>query len=148
MFSNTHGWGEAFNFVSRWYDHHQGSVIWAPQWQLPDMFCNCRDQPNYSVADQGVILMVRSLTLNWKQVINYVFWNHNVSASSSGELITWSLYAIHQSGLIVKCTVMYQESSHWKWLMFYHFCKFQTKNCLFFFSARPFENTKFHVCTG
>lgn len=69
-----------------------------------------------TIADQGVVLMIRGLTSHWKQVIGFVICCHGLSASTLRDLISSAITAVNQTGLIVKAIIMDQESTHTKWM--------------------------------
>lgn len=68
------------------------------------------------VADQCIILMVRGLTLKWKQIIGYYVTKHSVESKLLDCIINDALQAVESVGLTVDVIVMDQESSQWKWI--------------------------------
>lgn len=66
--------------------------------------------------DQGVVLMFSSLMSCWKQVIRYFVCCHWLSAGTLDAVISVAVAAVHQVGLVVKISVMDQETTDIKWI--------------------------------
>lgn len=65
------------------YRQHSDSIIGYAD-------CGSFDTSHSSaVADQGVLLVVRGLTLRWKQIIGYVLIRHNLEFTKLGCLICY-----------------------------------------------------------
>lgn len=88
--------------------------------QSSDTVTGFVDCSNYhhgtQVANQGVLLMIRSLSQKWKQIIGYVICYHNLPSGSLGCLIQDAMEAVEKAGLTIKVITMDQESSQWKWV--------------------------------
>ena len=69
-----------------------------------------------TVANQGILLMVRGLTLKWKQIIGFFISKHNLNTSVLGQIISDAVSELKQIGFYVDGIVMDQESSQWKWV--------------------------------
>lgn len=69
---------------------------------------------NMHIADQALVLMVRGLTLRWKQVIGYHALKHSISATVLQFIIKQAVDDLAQAGLFVDANAMDQESSQWK----------------------------------
>ncbi|GFN93250.1 transposable element p transposase [Plakobranchus ocellatus] len=67
-------------------------------------------------ADQGVVLMIRGLTLRWKQVIGYYLTRHNISTCTLKNIIFDAVKQLTSLGLSVEALVMDQESLQWKFI--------------------------------
>jgi hypothetical protein len=68
------------------------------------------------IADQGVVVMVRGLTLKWKQVFGYFVTRHNMATYVLQSVIADAVKLLKAVGLYVDAIVMDQESSQWKWM--------------------------------
>ena len=66
-----------------------------------------------STADQRVILMVRGLTLRWKQIIGYYPVKHSVKGEYLDQIIADAVNALQETGLSTDVMVMDQESGQW-----------------------------------
>ena len=80
-------------------------------------FVNCgKYGQSPTVANQGILLMVRGLTLKWKQIIGFFISKHNLNTSVLGQIISDAVSELKQIGFYVDGIVMDQESSQWKWV--------------------------------
>lgn len=80
-------------------------------------FVNCGEyHRSDDIADQAIVLMIRGLTLNWKQVIGYFIAKHNLATQTLQAIISDAVSTLTQIGLHVDVIVMDQESSQWKWI--------------------------------
>eukprot|EP00745_Piridium_sociabile_P001644 TRINITY_DN11012_c0_g1_i1.p1 TRINITY_DN11012_c0_g1~~TRINITY_DN11012_c0_g1_i1.p1 ORF type:complete len:747 (+),score=148.19 TRINITY_DN11012_c0_g1_i1:561-2801(+) len=80
-------------------------------------FVNCGEyHRSDDIADQAIVLMIRGLTLKWKQVIGYFIAKHNLTTQTLQAIISDAVSALTQIGLHVDVIVMDQESSQWKWI--------------------------------
>jgi hypothetical protein len=68
------------------------------------------------VADQGIVMMVRGLTLRWKQVIGYCLVAHNLPFDAPSAMIADAIQSLKESGFTVKAVIMDQEATQWKWV--------------------------------
>lgn len=71
------------------------------------------DDNNSKVADEGVVVMLRGISTNWKQPIAHYFVNRSVKQHRFHNIIMDCLRAAHESGVTVLALVCDQESTQW-----------------------------------
>jgi hypothetical protein len=72
------------------------------------------------LANQGVVMMVRGLSLKWKQVIGFCLVAHNLPLAALNSLVGEAVDLLKQSGFTVKMLVMDQEATQWSWMKTMH----------------------------
>ena len=80
------------------------------------------DDSDHNVANQDILIMVRSLTLKWKQIIGYELCKNHLDVDSINQLMMKSVESVTKCGYKVRCTVMDQEPSQWKWVKTLNVC--------------------------
>lgn len=68
------------------------------------------------VANEGVVVMVRGLTLKWKQVMGYFITDNCISSIQLKAIIEEAVAMLTRTGLTVTAIVMDQGSTQWKWV--------------------------------
>lgn len=71
---------------------------------------------SFSIADEAVVLMVRGLSLRWKQIIGYYAAFHSIKSQTLASIISGAVKEITNAGYVVDAVIMDQESSQWKWV--------------------------------
>jgi hypothetical protein len=68
------------------------------------------------VANEGVVVMVRGITLPWKQVIGYFLTDNCLTATEVGWIIEEASALLQRAGSTVVASIMDQGSTQWKWV--------------------------------
>ena len=90
------------------YSHHHDELVG---------FVNCgQHHQSDEIADQAILVMIRGLTLKWKQVLGYFVAKHNLATPTLTAIISEIVRAVTGIGLYVDAIVMDQESCQWKWM--------------------------------
>eukprot|EP00745_Piridium_sociabile_P013933 TRINITY_DN20534_c0_g2_i1.p1 TRINITY_DN20534_c0_g2~~TRINITY_DN20534_c0_g2_i1.p1 ORF type:complete len:764 (-),score=172.59 TRINITY_DN20534_c0_g2_i1:134-2425(-) len=90
------------------YDKHKDKLVG---------FVNCGEyRKTTDIADQGVVVMIRGLTLKWKQVLGYFVTKHNLAGPTLQSIIADAVKSVTGVGLFVDAIVMDQESTQWRWI--------------------------------
>ncbi|KAL8614766.1 hypothetical protein ACOMHN_017747 [Nucella lapillus] len=90
------------------YSHHRDELVG---------FVNCGEyHQSDEIADQAILVMIRRLTLKWKQVLGYFVAKHNLATPILTAIISEIVRTVTGIGLYVDAIVMDQESCQWKWM--------------------------------
>ncbi|KAL8611174.1 hypothetical protein ACOMHN_064464 [Nucella lapillus] len=90
------------------YSHHRDELVG---------FVNCGEHhQSDEIADQAILVMIRGLTLKWKQVLGYFVAKHNLATPTLTAIISEIVRTVTGIGLYVDAIVMDQESCQWKWM--------------------------------
>ncbi|KAL8564749.1 hypothetical protein ACOMHN_003595 [Nucella lapillus] len=90
------------------YNHHRDELVG---------FVNCGEHhQSDEIADQAILVMIRGLTLKWKQVLEYFVAKHNLATPTLTAIISEIVRTVTGIGLYVDAIVMDQESCQWKWM--------------------------------
>ncbi|KAL8608040.1 hypothetical protein ACOMHN_023856 [Nucella lapillus] len=90
------------------YSHHHDELVG---------FVNCSEHhQSDEMADQAILVMIRGLTLKWKQVLGYFVAKHNLATPTLTAIISEIVRTVTGIGLYVDAIVMDQESCQWKWM--------------------------------
>ena len=65
---------------------------------------------------EGVVMMVRGLTLEWKQVLGFFICDNCISSIQLQIIINEAIAALSGVGLMVVAVIMDQGSTQWKWV--------------------------------
>ena len=68
------------------------------------------------VANEGIVVMVRSLSLRWKQIMGYFLAKNCMTSQEIGAIIQEAVRMLTDAGLKVIAIVMDQGSTQWKWV--------------------------------
>ncbi|KAL8613487.1 hypothetical protein ACOMHN_007530 [Nucella lapillus] len=82
------------------YNHHHDELVG---------FVNCGEHhQSDEIADQAILVMIRGLTLKWKQVLGYVVAKHNLATPTLTAIISEIVRTVTGIGLYVDAIVMDQ----------------------------------------
>ncbi|KAL8613198.1 hypothetical protein ACOMHN_043007 [Nucella lapillus] len=88
------------------YSHHRDELVG---------FVNCGEHhQSDEIANQAILVMIRGLTLKWKQVLGYFVAKHNQATPTLTAIISEIVRTVTGIGLYVDAIVMDQESCQWK----------------------------------
>ncbi|KAL8611753.1 hypothetical protein ACOMHN_065378 [Nucella lapillus] len=82
------------------YSHHRDELVG---------FVNCGEHhQSDEIADQAILVMIRGLTLKWKQVLGYFVAKHNLTTPTLTAIISEIVRTVTGIGLYVDAIVMDQ----------------------------------------